>query len=249
MSGKSYMSVMCLAFAISIYPAFTAMAQETSKEFWPEIDVWWRLSPSWRLSMYVPISKNLETKYREGNLVLQADYAWGKTKILHIKRLLDENKVQQMKGFLARGGYLGAKSLDDKGETYQEDMAYLEFHMRNPLKGGVLISHRLRTEFRWIGDDNELSGRVRYRFMAEKDFAIKRVSLVPYFNVEPYYDSRYETVNRVRLIGGTSVSWTPRIAFEGNITYQHDSRSSVTNLYALNIILHIFFETGRAKKQ
>jgi hypothetical protein len=29
-----------------------------------------------------------------------------------------------------------------------------------------------------------------------------------------------------------------------NITYQYDSRSSVTNLYALNVILHLFFSTG-----
>ena len=53
-------------------------------------------------------------------------------------------------------------------------------------------------------------------------------------------------MNRVRLIGGTSVSWSPRFALEGNWTYQHDTRSSVTHLNALNVILHVFFETGSA---
>ena len=38
----------------------------------------------------------------------------------------------------------------------------------------------------------------------------------------------------------------PRYALEGNITYQHDSRSSVTNLFALDVILHVFFDTSRA---
>jgi hypothetical protein len=42
------------------------------------------------------------------------------------------------------------------------------------------------------------------------------------------------------------VAWSPRFALEGNITYQHDSRSSVTDLYALNVILHVYFEKGRA---
>jgi hypothetical protein len=37
-------------------------------------------------------------------------------------------------------------------------------------------------------------------------------------------------------------------ALEANITYQHDSKSSVTNLYALNIILHVSFETARARE-
>ncbi|MGE5362276.1 MAG: hypothetical protein ACM3NQ_24930 [Bacteroidales bacterium] len=33
-----------------------------------------------RLSLFVPISKNIETHYREGNLIAQADYAWGKSR-------------------------------------------------------------------------------------------------------------------------------------------------------------------------
>jgi hypothetical protein len=35
---------------------------------------------------------------------------------------------------------------------------------------------------------------------------------------------------------------------EANITYQHDSRASVTNLYALNVILHLYFETAGARE-
>ena len=65
--------------------------------------------------------------------------------------------------------------------------------------------------------------------------------------MEPYYDSRYDTVNRVRVIPGASVSWSPRYAIESNVTYQHDTRSSVTNLVALNVILHVYFETRRPR--
>ena len=77
-----------------------------------------------------------------------------------------------------------------------------------------------------------------------EDLQAGRSSIVPFVNIEPYYDSRYAIVNRVRVIGGVSTSWSPRFALEGNITYQYDSKSSVTNLYALNVILHLFFETG-----
>jgi len=198
--------------------------------------------------MYVPLSKNIETKYREGSIVLQADYAWGNTRVLHQRRLLDENKAQQMKVCLSRGGYLAAKSLDDKGEAYQESMMFIEEHFRTPFKAHLLVSHRMRSDFRWMGAENDFSFRIRYRLMVEREWQVKKVSLVPFINVEPYYDSRYETINRVRYIGGTSVSWTSRIAIEGNFTYQHDTRSSVTDLYALNIILHIFFESKRSKK-
>jgi hypothetical protein len=221
---------------------------EPSKEFWPEIDLWLRFSPAWRLSMYLPISKNIETNYREGNVVLQADYAFGKIKHLAKRRLLDEARAREMKRILLRGGYLGGKSLGDEGQAYKEDTAFFELHVRTPLKGRLLLSHRLRTDFRWLGDSQEFSTRLRYRLMLEKEYTAGRTSIVPYVNVEPYYDSRYATVNRVRLIGGGTVAWSPHFALEANITYQHDSRSSVTNLYALNVILHLFFETAGARE-
>ena len=87
--------------------------------------------------------------------------------------------------------------------------------------------------------------RWRYRLMIEKEIAKGRTSIGPYVNTEPYCDSRYDTVNRVRLIPGASVSWSPRYAIEGNVTWQHDTRSSVTNLVALNVILHVYFERRR----
>jgi len=224
-----------------------ASAQETSKEFWPEIDIWLRVSPSWRFSSYIPLSTNIETKYREGSLVLQADYAWGKVGRLRQTRLLDENRAESLNSNMVRSGYLTGHSLADNGVTYSENTFYAEFHLRIPLKRQFLISHRFRNDFRWLGYENEFSTRLRYRLMIEKELRAKKVSFVPYFSAEPYYDSRYATINRVRLIGGTSVDWSPRYALEGNFTYQHDTRSSVTNLYALNLILHLYFETGKAK--
>jgi hypothetical protein len=223
----------------------SAAAQESAVEFWPEIDVWMRVSPAWRLSLFVPISKNIETAYREGNLVAHADYAWGKTR--YERRLLDENRAQKMRPFLLRGGYLAGKSLGDGGQEYRERTAFAEFHVRIPLKGNILLSHRLRTDLRWLGEDAAFSQRWRYRLMVEREYTAGRTSLVPYVSVEPYFDSRYDTVNRLRLIGGTTVAWTPRVAVEGNWTYQYDSRSSITYTNALNVILHVFFETKAAR--
>jgi len=234
-----------LALMVWLQVAGAAIADEPATEFWPEVDIWWRLSPAWRLSLFVPISKNIETDYREGNVIPQVDYAWGKTR--YEGRLLDESRAQNMRAFLARGGYLGGRSLGDQGQEYTEYTTFGELHLRTPIRGGILLSSRLRADLRWLGDDDpEFSNRWRYRLMAEKEVAVGRSSCVPYVNFEAYYDSRYATVNRIRLIGGTSASWSSHWALEGNWTYQHDTRSSVTNLNALNLILHVYFETGRA---
>jgi hypothetical protein len=224
-----------------------AAADESSYEIWPEIDLWLRLSQEWRLSMFVPISKNLETHYREGSLILQADYAWGKAGHPYNIRMVDEDRSREMHAWLVRGGYLGGRSLGDQGAEYKENTMFLELHRRTPLRGDILLSHRLRTDLRWLGDDPQFSSRWRYRLMVEKAFEAGQASIVPYVNIEPYYDSRYAIVNRVRVIGGVSTSWSPRFSLEGNITYQYDSKLSVTNLYALNVILHLFFETGSAQ--
>jgi hypothetical protein len=227
----------CLAGAV-------ARAGEPTLEFWPEIDVWWRLSPAWRLSLFVPISENIESGYREGNLILQADCVWGVAR-KGKTRLFDEARAAQMRRYLVRGGYLGGSSLDDDGEAYTERTAFGELHARTPIKGGILLSQRLRTELRWLGKGSDLSNRWRYRLQAEKEFEAGRASIVPYANVEPYYDSRYDTVNRIRVIPGASVSWSRWWAAEGNVTYQYDSRSSTTHLLALNVILHVYFDTSR----
>jgi hypothetical protein len=242
------LAIRTFSAALLVWLMATAAAEADSpaREFWPEIDTWLRLSKGWRVSLFVPISENLDTHYREGNIIPQVDYAFGSKK--RFTRLFDEGRARSMNVWMLRGGYLGGKSLDDQGEAYTEYTTFGELHLRLPLKGGLLLSHRLRSDLRWLGkDSHELSNRWRYRLMLEKEFTAGRVSIVPYLNVEPYYDSRYDTVNRVRLIAGGSAAWAPRIAVEVNSTYQYDSHSSTKEILALGVILHVFFDASRTQ--
>jgi len=223
-------------------------AQESSKEVWPELDVWYRVSPSWRFSAFIPFSQNLETNYREGSFLIQGDYSWGRPRRIIFMRLLDAEAAEQLKNMMFRFGYSGGRSLDDDGEAYSEKTAILEQHIRIPTKGNFLITQRLRADLRWLGTDHDFSQRYRYRAMIEKEYKFKKVSFVPYSSAEAYYDSRYNTVNRFRLIAGSSFSWSRRYAFEANYTYQHDTRSSVTNLHALNLIAHLYFQSKSTLK-
>jgi hypothetical protein len=93
-----------LAFVVWLGSTGAVVADESSMEFWPEIDLWLRVSPSWRLSAFIATSKNIETAYREGSLVFQGDYAWGKETLLHQTRLVDEDRAQELKALLVRSG-------------------------------------------------------------------------------------------------------------------------------------------------
>jgi hypothetical protein len=249
MPWKSFIRLMFLVFVLSFGVSTTSHAQKSTLEFWPEADIWYRLNPSWRLSAFLPMTKNVESKYREFNIYLQADYSWGNTKHVIIRRQIDDIKAQKIKAWMVRGGAMEGWSLADHGENYTEDMLFGEIHRRVPLKGDVLLSQRLRTDFRWLGKDPEYSYRIRYRIMIEKEYHSKHSSIIPYINAEPYWDSRYSLFNRLRLIGGTAISWGPRLALEGNFTYQYDSKASVTNVYATSIIAHWFIEKKHSKNK
>jgi hypothetical protein len=239
-------TVLLMAF-ISLCGINCSIAQDASFEFWPETDIWFTLSPSWRLSTFVPITKYNESGNRDLNVYLHADYRWGRTKFSVFERMMDENKAGQIKAWMVRSGFMEGWSLGDNAGEYTEDMLFMELHRRMLLRNGILISHRIRNDFRWVGQDPVFSYRFRYRLMVEKEFTTRRISIVPYWNVEPYWDSRYSTFNRVRLIIGTTVVLGKRLAYEANVTYQHDPHYDATNMYALNVILHVFFETKRSR--
>lgn len=234
--------LLCLVLFLNLGAIHNSVAQNSSLELWPETDIWYRLNPSWRLSTFVPITKYNESYSRDLNVYLHVDYAWGKTRYTIYRRLVDQEREQIMKAWMVRGGIMKGWSIGENAGNYSEEMVFSEVHRRIPLNGNILLSHRFRTDIRWLGDDNNFSYRFRYRLMFEKEYKVGKNSIVPYVNIEPYWDSRYSKVTKTRIIGGTTLSKGSRFAFEGNLTYQYDETYDTENLYALNIILHIFFE-------
>lgn len=217
------------------------LAGETIKEYWPEIDIWANL-PQIRLSSYISLSKNVETMYREGSLLVQADHAWKRKRSRFLlQRLADEPKAAEMKPYMLRGGLIFGRSIGDNGEEFSEQSGLLEFHLRIPLQGCILLSNRIRTDLRFLGETNDFSWRLRYRLMVEREFAVLGASVVPYISTEPYYDSRDSAINRVRSIAGSTVALSTRFAVEANVTYQFDPQTWDSRLVALNTILHVYF--------
>ena len=231
-----------LMLALGLLGVGAAHAQSSSLEFWPEADFWYRVNPEWRFSALVPVTKYCESKNRDLNVYFQGDYAFGGSKRSRYIRLVDENRAGPMKLWLVRGGVMKGKSIGDDAGDYAEEMVYAEIHYRAPLKGGFVLSNRLRLDNRWLGDDDVYSYRYRYRVMLEKEVLRGRRSFVPYLSVEPYWDSRYSEIVRTRAVAGTTLSLSSLLAYEWNLTYQYDEHYDTTHLYALNLIVHVFFE-------
>ncbi len=220
----------------------SAIAQNTSVEFWPETDIWYKINSAWRLSAFIPITKYNESKYRDLNIFLQADYKWGTTRHSIYMRLRDESEMEKIKAWMVRGGFMEGWSLGENAGAYTEDMLFGEIHKRMPLKGHFLISHRIRVDTRWVGEDAKFSYRFRYRVMLEKEYSSGNSSLVPYVNIEPFWDSRYNTFSRIRMIGGTTLNWGPRFAYEANITYQYDEHYDTQTFGPLTLSCMCFLQ-------
>jgi len=238
----------CIALLLWVFTFINVSAQKASFEFWPEADVWYKITPGFRLSSFAAVTRYLESDTRDFNLTLQADYSFGNSKRFFFTRTADQNRAQTLKAWLVRGGYMGGWSFYDHSETYAEDMLFVELHRRILLKRQVLLSQRIRMDNRWLGQDPEYSCRFRYRGMFEREFLSGKTSVIPFVSVEPFWDSRYDLFNRVRVIGGTTVTWKPRFSLEGNITYQYDSKASSPNVLAFNAILHLYFETAKVRE-
>ena len=81
-----------------------------------------------------------------------------------------------------------------------EDRAILSLWGKVPLPGDVWLENRARVDLRWIG--GEYSTRYRLRVEATREFTVAGHSVVPYFNVEWFYDTRYDGWARTLYTGG-----------------------------------------------
>jgi hypothetical protein len=245
------MPVILLVVFITISVNRDLSAQSTfSYEFWPEADIWYKVTPGLRLSSFTSLTRYLESDTRDLNLTLQADHAFGKSRKFLFTRLMDQNQAETLKAWLVRGGYMGGWSMYDKAESYSETMLFAEIHRRFLLRRLILFSQRLRMDNRFLGkEDADYSYRFRYRAMVEKEFLSGKTSIIPYISAEPFYDSRFNSFNRVRAIGGSTITWNQRFAIEGNVTYQYDSKASTKNLLAFSAILHLYFESKKVKEK
>ena len=128
-SGQ-FVKTLFIAVLILLGSRSNIASQDFSYEIWPEIDVWYKITPGLRLSSFATTTRYLESNTRDFNITLQADHSFGKSKKFLFTRLLDQNQAEALKVWLIRGGYMGGWSLYDLGESYSEDMLFAEIHRR-----------------------------------------------------------------------------------------------------------------------
>jgi Protein of unknown function (DUF2490) len=109
-----------------------------------------------------------------------------------------------------------------------------------PLKAGFLISDRNRADLDW--KNGSFTWRYRNRFMVERTFSIHSYHLIPYVNVEPFYESQYHKWSSTYLNAGCLFPVGKH--FEFNSYYEHQNNTEKkTNqqVNAVGVALYLFF--------
>jgi Protein of unknown function (DUF2490) len=225
--------LVCLVLVVAFSSSARAQQDsETVKQFWPEVDVYVPLNEKFRLFFLATTTKAQETRDNiEGQVGAHVDYQLNRKVTL-------------------RTGYRYGFSLGGS-DPFKEHRIVFEQTVRQPLPLEVLLSDRNREDLRWV--NGEFSARYRNRVTLEREFKILNRAITPYGSAEVFYDSRFDTWNRNRLVVGVQfalkrgvplislVHPQRQLVLDIYLTRQNDSRSQPSRVRALGIAFNIYF--------
>ena len=107
------------------------------------------------------------------------------------------------------------------------------------LPAEFVLEARVRADLRWIGDD--YSNRYRFRIEVTREFTVRDHTVVPYFNVEWFYDTRYDGWARTLYQLGPEVTVNKHFRYEIYLAHQRDHLPTSSDLNALGLNLKWYY--------
>lgn len=214
-----------------------AQPHDTPEEFWPELDVFWKLNNKSRLFfLYGATKQDNRTTYADGTLGLHIDY-FGLRSLR--PRLVHPDKSRDQLAMF-RAGYLYTRIPTGDGKISTEHMPTFEAHGRMPLPWGLLTTDRNRWDLRFV--DGVFTPRYRNRLKVERSVKKGWLELTPYAHAEAFYDWRWDKFHRFRYAAGVEWTLTSMFVFESYYLRQRDTTSSTPHVNAIGAALQIYFK-------
>ena len=209
-------------------------------EFWPEAQLFVGLDPRTRLLLDTAYAKGKESDERTLDAAAYLDISFlpvGPRR----RRSLRTEDWQRGRYLWARVGYdrIFKATQGESSVSVAEDRGILSLWGKFPLRGDVWLEGRARTDVRWIGA--EYSTRYRARLEATRELVVLDHAVVPYVNVEWFYDTRYDGWARTLYQAGAEFTVSKRFRFELNLSQQTDTLPSVSRLNALAVVLKGYY--------
>jgi hypothetical protein len=209
-------------------------------EFWPEGQLYVGLNPRTRVFLNAAYARGKESEEMSLDTAAYLDVSFlpiGPRR----RRTFETEDWQRGRYFWARVGYDRIfKATEAEGTPkVAEDRGILSLWGKVPLPGDVWLENRARVDLRWIGA--EYSTRYRWRMELTREFVVAGHAIVPYFNVEWFYDTRYDGWARTLYQAGPEVTVNRHLRFELFLAQQTDRLPSVKRLNAWGVVLKGYF--------
>jgi hypothetical protein len=206
-----------------------------SSEFWPELSAFVTLDPGTRLYLDMSYARDKESPAKTLDLSAFVDVS---IKPIFREQLQSED-WQRSRFLWARLGYTRVLKATDGPADVSENRGVASIYAKTPLPAEVWLEARARADLRWLGSD--YSTRYRFRFEATREFTVLEHMVVPYFNVEWFYDTRYSAWARTLYQAGAEVTVSKPFRYEVFLARQNDRRPSDATLNALGIVAKWYF--------
>lgn len=229
MVGRALIGCLCAGVLL----ADNASAADSS-EFWPELSAFVGLDPATRL--YLDASYARGEDFRSLDLSGFVDISI--KPILRADLWTDD--WQRKRYLWARLGYTRVLKAEDGGPTQvTEDRAVVSGYARAELPAEVWLEARARADLRWMRGD--YSTRYRLRLEVNREFTVLEHAVLPYFNAEAFYDTRFDGWARALYQGGAEVTVNKHFRYEIFLASQIDRLPTRARVGALGVVAKWYY--------
>jgi hypothetical protein len=205
------------ALVLLLALATSASAQTHATEYWPELDVYWTQAEHQRNMLELAGSSDHESSKHEMSVGVYQDYLllpWA----------------------FYRAGI--RTTFTTRDASYREVRAVVEGDWTTYRSRWLRLVNRTRVELRDI--NNAGSYRVRDRLHLQRVSPDSRgPAWAPYITAEAYYDSRFNTIDRVGGRVGSEFRIHGPLSADLYVAQQHNTRSLPENITALSTTLKL----------
>jgi len=229
----------CLLALIWLSVSFAAAARAAdASEFWPELSAFKQLNERSRAYFDAAYALGKESDVKSADVAAFLDISLKPIARMRTGLLADD--WQRNRYLWARIGYVRVfEATDSTGVEVAENRGVFALYGRVPLPAAIWLETRTRADFRWIG--NEYSNRYRFRLDVSREFDVLDHAVVPYFNYEWFYDTRYDEWARTLATLGAEVTANDHFRYEVYFARQADRVPERKDLNALGVALKWYY--------
>jgi hypothetical protein len=229
---------------LSLAATVASAGDDTSVEFWPELNVYRGLDERSRLMLSLAGTRAMEgtangkvLALQNAQVTLNFDYTLAPI----LRRDVPRAEWSKNRLLWARLGYEYGTSGSSGPDAYRSDTGIVELNARYPGEQSLWWTGRLRVDFRDV--NGESSQRYRVRVGAEWEAVLLEQPISPYASIEALYDTRYDQVSRLALKTGLETPIAADWRIEPYLVLQLNRPAQDLNrVLALGLTLKYYFD-------